>query len=387
MNRVFRNKIMYRYESFWRESEDDPKRDSNGKRFPFPQIGNKYWTDKEQFKTKLIGVQNYLKTVKKFKKYPEQDHKNCLLCDAKNITTGSFNLNNIIWEDGLIHYIDTHNVRPTNDFIEAIYKFNPIIKGNKNNQRTIKYGSVIYKIDDMKYLKLERNQILIMDALMKHGGYTKKYVDKKNRDVYRFSEHAGLLDFNTSGLDKLIISGKTTRVDKGDEDIYLPQNMPDAMEYEYIFHTHPPTPKPGGRAKLIGILYEFPSISDLFHFIDHYNLGTTQGSLVITAEGMYNIRKLVFDGKKIKINEDKMYSEMQDVMRDAQRKAIDKYGTDFTPYDFYSKVTQDREFINMLNGVLNKYKLQIDYYSREKDDKGKWIIDTVHLPIYVMERK
>lgn len=386
MNRVFRNKVMYRYESFWRDSETDNTRDSNGKRFPFPKIGDKYWTDKEQFKNKLVGVQNYLKTMKKFKKYPEQDHKDCLLCDAKNITTGSFNLNNIIWEDGLMHYIDVHNIRPSEEFTASIYKFNPIIKGQKNIERTIKYGSNIYNIEDMKYLRLERNQIMIMDALMKHGGYTKKYIDKKNNGIYRFSEHAGLLDFKTGGLDKLIISGKTSRVDKGDEDIYLPKNMPDAMDYEYIFHTHPPTPKPGGRVKL-GILYEFPSISDLFHFIDHYNQGTTQGSLVITPEGMYNIRKLVFDRKKIKINEDKMYSEMREVMKDAQNKAIEKYGTDFTTYEFYSKVTQDREYINMLNNILNKYKLQIDYYSRQKDEKGKWIIDTLYLPIYVIERK
>ena len=73
----------------------------------------------------------------------------------------------------------------------------------------------------MKYLKLDRNQILIMDALMKHGGYTRKYIDKKNRNIYRFSEHAGILDFNKLGLEKLIISGKTSRIDKGDEDIYL----------------------------------------------------------------------------------------------------------------------------------------------------------------------
>ncbi|AYV80826.1 MAG: hypothetical protein Harvfovirus7_23 [Harvfovirus sp.] len=377
---------MYRYESFWRTSESEDIRDSNGVKFPFPHQGDKYWTDKEQFKTKLIGVQNYLKIMKKFKKYPEQGHKDCLLCDAKNITTGSFNLNNIIWEDGLVHYVDIHNIRPSSEFVAAIYKFNPIIKGTKNVQRTVKYGSNIYKIDDMKYLKLERNQIMIMDALMKHGGYTKKYVDKKNNSIYRFSEHAGLLDFRTGGLEKMIISGKTTRVDKEDDDIYLPKNMPDALDYEYIFHTHPPTPKPGGRVKS-GILYEFPSISDLFHFIDHYNEGTTQGSLVIAAEGMYNIRKLIFDRKKIKINEDKMYNEMRSTMKEAQTKAIDKYGTDFSTYEFYSKITQDREYIDMLNAVLNKYKLQIDYYSREKDEKGKWIIDTVYLPIYVMERK
>ena len=99
-----------------------------------------------------------------------------------------------------------------------------------------------------------------------------------------------LLDFNNSGLEKIIISGNTSRVDANDDVIFLPKNMIDAFDYEYIFHTHPPTPKQGARAN-VGILYEFPSISDLFHFMDHYNEGKTQGSIVIAPEGMYIIRK------------------------------------------------------------------------------------------------
>ena len=56
-----------------------------------------------------------------------------------------------------------------------------------------------------------------------------------------------------------------------------------------MFHTHPPTPFPGSRV-VDGILYEFPSISDIYHFADHFNAGETQGSLIIAPEGMYIIR-------------------------------------------------------------------------------------------------
>ena len=163
--------------------------------------------------------------------------------------------------------------------------------------------------------------------------------------------------------------------------------MKEAKDYEYIFHTHPPTPKHGGRAKEMGILYEFPSISDIFHFIDHFNDGTTQGSMVITPEGLYNIRKLIFDSKKLKLDEETLYTEMRNAMRNAQTKALDKYGTDFTTYDFYSKIAQDREYIGMINKVLNKYQITIDYFSRQVDEKGKWYIDTIYLPIYVIEKK
>ena len=267
MNTIFRNNKTYQYESYWRKSKNDDQRDSKGELFPFPKEGDKYWTDKEQFKIKLIALQNYLKSKHKFNK-KEYGNIDCLLCD-KSITTGTFNLNNVIWEDGLLHYIDQHNRKPSNEFIDMVYKFMPPMKYN-NIKRTIKYGSYVYKIENMQYLKLERNQILIMDALMKHGGYSRKYIDRKNNSLYRYSEHAGLLDFNNFGLEKIIISGKTNRVDQGDEEIFLPKNMSEALDYEYLFHTHPPTPKPGGRALSRGDVFDssftrfnlFPDESD-----------------------------------------------------------------------------------------------------------------------------
>ncbi len=33
------------------------------------------------------------------------------------------------------------------------------------------------------------------------------------------------------------------------------------------------------------------------------------------------------------------------------------------------------------HNVLNKHNLQIDYYSRMKDKKGRWIIDDIYLPV------
>lgn len=378
MNKQIRNNIVYYYESYWAPNGKSLV-DANGNKYPIPKLSTKEWAGKEQFEKKLIHVQNYLKSTKKFIEgtYSNSD---CLLCSSHKITSGSYNLNNTLWENGLTHYIQAHNIKPSSEFIDMIYQFNPIISQNK---RTIKYKSKSYTIDNIKYIKLQRNQIMILDALMTHGGYTRKYIDQK-KNIYRYSEHAGLLDFNSSGIDRIVISGKTNRVDKGDEEIYLPKNMPDALDYEYIFHTHPPTPKPGGRVD-IGILYEFPSVSDIFHFIDHHNEGTTQGSLVIAPEGVYNIRKLVFDLEKIFVNENKLFKQLQDVMGQAQFDSIEKYGEQFTTYEFYSKIAQDTKYIKMINKVLNKYRMQIDYYPRVKDDKGKWIIDTLYLPVCVIE--
>jgi hypothetical protein len=389
MNIKLRNKKKYYYESFWREKKNDYQRDLNGKSFPWPVNNLIKWSEESQFVNKLFNTQNYLKSKDKYTEYNKnevnidhrhkEDHVDCILCDVKDIFHGIYNINNVYWRDDLSHYISVHNIRPSEEFIDIIYKFSPL----KKTKKTLYWKSDIYSIESMQYLKLEKNQIMIMDALMVHGGYTKKYIDQKNKETYRYSEHAGLLDFNDSGLDKIIISGKTSRVDKGDEEIYLPKDMPYALEYEYIFHTHPPTPKPGGRVN-IGIIYEFPSISDIFHFIDHYNRGTTQGSLVITSEGLYNIRKLVLDNKKIKINENNMYKELNSTMRHAQTEAIREYGEKFTTYEFYSKIAQNTKYITDINNVLNKYKINIDYFPRRKDAKGIWVIESIHLPIFVI---
>ena len=221
-----------------------------------------------------------------------------------------------------------------------------------------------------------------MDALMQHGSYTKKYKDNK---TYRYSEHAGLLDFNVDDLEKIIVSSKPSRVDDGDDTIYLPENITDAYDYEYFFHTHPATPKAGGRVN-DGILYEFPSVSDIFHFIEHYNNGVTQGSIIISPEGMYVIRKSVIDDKKIIIkNEDNVYDAIEDYMTVVQDKAIKKYGYKFTLNEFYSKIAQDIKYIKMINKYLAQYNIYIEYSPRKKNKENLWLIESIYLPVYVIE--
>jgi hypothetical protein len=382
MNAIEKNNKTYWLESYWKSSKG-LLNDSHGHKFPTPKNSSDNWAGKDQFLTKLEKVEQNLQLKKKNIKscnFTDQN-RNCLICGKEDVYTGDYTFSEIIWQNCLIHYIKEHNIKPSVEFIDIIYKYQPI----KRKKTYLKFKSDKYIIHDIEYVKLDRNQIMIMDALLRHGGYTKKYTDLKNRKMYRYSEHSGLLDFNENGLEKIIISGETNRIDRGDEEIYLPRNISDAFDYEYIFHTHPPTPKPGGRVK-IGILYEFPSISDIFHFIDHFNSGMTQGSLVIASEGMYNIRKLNFDRKKITINEENMYKELRTLYNNLQDNAIDKYGDNFNTYTFYSKIAQDTTYINSISKKLNEYELQIDYYPRTKEQSGKWIIESIYLPIFITEQ-
>jgi len=371
--------VTYKYEFFWRDKKGQKVYDSEDKILPFPKhYDQNGWPQKEQFLDKLQDLQQKLSDNHKIISY--EHHKNCLLCDKKNITNKLFTVNGIRWEDGMTHYIDTHNIKPSNSFIDFIFR--STYKQHKPQIVARIKGVNIVK-SDKKFLKIDRNQLLIMDALMRHGGY-KIYKDKNNKDVFRYSEHAGLLDFDNSGLEKIIISGNTTRVDENDDDIFLPKNMKDAYDYEYIFHTHPPTPKPGARVKS-GVLFEFPSISDMFHFMDHYNDGKTQGSIIIAPEGLYIIRKKEIDDKKITINEDKFFNETNKILWKCQNESIKKYGKKFTQNDFYSKISQDKTYIDTINNTINKYNLHIDYFSRIRDSKNRWIIDTIYLPVFVIE--
>lgn len=381
INTVRQKTKVYKYESYWREEKRQIIRDSKGNPFPFPKPGVD-WQNRKLFMSKLEETEEALRTRDKFQKYDKDDYRDCLICGRKNVGTGMYELNNFRWEDSLMHYINKHNIEPSENFMDLIFRFQidprPIARKAVS---TLKGVTVVKQ--NKQWLKIDRNQIMIMDALMEHGS-RQQYIDKRNRRMFRYSEHAGLLDFDDNGLEKLVISGKTFRVDKDDDDIYLPTNMKEAFDYEYIFHTHPATPKPGGRVK-VGILYEFPSISDVFHFMDHYNQGKTQGSIIIAAEGMYIVRKAVPDNKKIRMDENKFYHATIRTYGEIQNESIRKYGTKFTNRTFFSKIAQNTSYIERINRVTNRYGINIDYYPRTKDSRGRWIIDTVYVPVYSIE--
>lgn len=93
----------------------------------------------------------------------------------------------------------------------------------------------------------------------------------------------------------------------------------------------------------------------------------------MTSEGLYNIRTLNHSKMKIEINEEEFYVTM--------KKALEKHGNDFSTYKFYTTIAQDKSFILKANDLLKKYNITIDFFSREKDFKGSWIVETVYIPL------
>lgn len=382
-NTLIINNKDYKLEKIWRKSKNDKTVDAHGSLFPYPTQGSPANIPEISDMIHVLHVMNAYLTAKK--KYENYDiPRDCLLCDKKSVSTKRYMYGSIMWEDGLIHYLDVHKINPSNQFKQfilsgdSVKKLFNLIKQDKIIVEPDK-KIVLYKVikNNKEYVMIERNQILILDALMVHGGYTKRYTDVE-KNLSRYSEHAGFLDFDENILTKIVVSGKTNRVDEGDDEIFLPMNMEDMFEYEYIFHTHPPTPRPGGRA-IDGILYEFPSIGDIYHFIDHHNEGNVIGSLVITAEGLYNIRKTTDDRGDILVDDDELFKKYQQTFNKIQNDSIDEYGTNFNTKTFYTKIAQNTNYIDKLNHVLNNFSIQIDYYPRKKDMDGMWIIDTVFL--------
>lgn len=381
-NTSVHNSREYKLEKVWRIKKSDKSVDIKGVIYPYPKEGVE-WTDRKLFINRLGDFEKFLNKKKRYVKYDK--HKNCILCGEQDISTKLYYYSNIMWEDGLIHYIKKHLIEPSVQFKQMIFNnevtatINRSTRNEKINEEHANSNLIARKVmkKEHKYVMIERNQLLVLDALMIHGGYEKRYIDV-TENFSRYSEHAGCLDFENESLSKIVVSGKTTRIDEGDEDIYLPMNMEDMFNYEYIFHTHPPTPKPGGRAA-DGILYEFPSIGDIYHFIDHHNGGNVIGSLVITAEGLYNIHKYSADVGDIIVNDEQLFRKYQKMFNNVQERAINTHGTKFNTKYFYSTIAQDTEAINSINSVLNDFDIQIDYYPRKKDTRGRWVIDTVFL--------
>jgi hypothetical protein len=436
VNKITQDNVEYYVEYVWRESKDDKTTDSKGKRFPFPEEGQLFG-DKDNIIRQLTLAHRILTDMKDYVRYEKPI--DCHICGKRAVDKKKFVFMDRMWGDGIIHYIKAHNVEPSVQFKNFIYnqlmgmlesKLAKSIKtgvfcvpdpdkDNKDNNndkaragsmqrlknvkckklKRIKKGMILQRvmINNEEYVKLEKNKLLILDALMISGGRFKKYVDPYNENVKRYSEHAGFLDFDSGRLQKIVVSGQTDRIDEGDDEIFLPKDMDEMFDYEYIFHTHPPTPKPGGRAS-IGILYELPSMGDIFHFIDHYNEGNVIGSLVIAAEGLYNIRRYIDKEEELKklgtddklsrtdtddydeliIDESELYEEYRKIFKRIQKDAINQYGTEFNLHTFYSEIAQDTSFIDRFNRILNRYQINIDYYPRKKDGKY-WYIDTVFL--------
>lgn len=305
----------------------------------------------------------------------------CEICGKKFDQVYYYKLKNlkIKIKQSEIHLLQSHNIIEPN-----LYK--QIIKSN---------------FDDfnIQWCLIATNQLNILDGLYEVGS-NKIYIEKNKNiaesKITRFSEHSGFIYFDsTNKVSNInIISG--SRVDQSDPTIYMPKNCLEALKVDYIFHTHPKTPYIGSRIKN-GIIYEFPSISDIIHFIEHHNNGRLLGSIIIAPEGLYIIRKNNFNRKNISVDYDILVIDLEEIFLQCYNDSFEKYSSlDYNehkvkneiklPEDFfYKKISRNYDYINKINKVLTKYDIFIDYYARTYFSKSQfvsneWIFDDIYLP-------
>lgn len=285
---------------------------------------------------------------------------------------------------------------------EYIYKYDNSIKIKESdihlliNHNMINY-KLYKKICELKlsliiinYCLLNTNGLNIIDSLYEEGS-NKIYIENSkniyNSKINRFSEHSGFIYFNNYKLDKIIVLNDS-RIDKNDPLIYLPQNSLEALKVDYIFHTHPKTPFIGSRS-IDGIIYEFPSISDILHFIEHHNSGKLLGSIVITPEGIYIIHKLNFNRSIIKLDYDIFINDIEKTYIHCYNESIYKYNSFIKSFKnkskisyFYKTIAQNFEYINIINKSLSNYDIYIDYFPRVNlQGSDHWIFPNIYVPI------
>lgn len=407
MNIFIRYNKIRKYESYWRDDKDEMEYDDNDKLLPFPVEKSHLpdWEGKKEFLESLSQVEKLLTRYKKFSR--QYESKNCHLCDATNILDKIYHIFEFYWEDSLSHYVKVHNIKPSRRFIKLIthleetidpntQKTSLLVRTRRGKRVSLKINGTTYIRHAQKYLKVTQNQLKIMDALMNSGGYQKTYQGKKGEKNYKYSEHGGMLDFDDNGLERIIVTARSVS-DSGDNEIYFPSHSNDTFDFEYMFHTHPPTPYPGGRTIRDGVLYEFPSSFDIMTFIEVFNEGKIQGSIVMAPEGMYIIFPYhVKYPKKIKqpkdeIATEKLRVEIQEKFFEIQEKAIEDYRLEnkknikgYLNNNFYSLIAQNKKYINLFNKFLHTHYVHIAYIPRKKINNN-WLVTDVYLPVQSIE--
>lgn len=308
-------------------------------------------------------------TIKKRK-----NKKSCLHCNNFKSDGYTYIFRDIVIKDIDIHHLEFHNL------IKFVL-YEKVCTVNINSY--------------ISFLNINTNAFHIIDGLYNEGS-RQIYIDNNknvfNSNTNRYSEHHGYILFNNNKMDKIITLNQF-RVSKNDPTIFLPKQNIELLKQKCIFHTHPTTPYIGSRFKN-GIIYEFPSIMDINHFIEHHNRGELQISLVITPEGLYCIRKKLFNKDKIVIDYDIFINEVEKVYRQCLNEIIETYRHsiifDINKYKindkyFYKYIASNIGYLIIINKILEKYDIAIDFYGRvpfkdSSSSSNTYIFSDIYIP-------
>ena len=256
------------------------------------------------------------------------------------------------------------------------------LEGNKHF--TLIFNNTEVRVGNKRRIMLSYKHLSILDELMHMGA--KKIFGLKNE---QYLEHAGLLDINESGkVDKIIINTHRNFNAEDDKEILFNYDLPDIQENELIFHTHPPTGGIYGRLD-DDMIYDPPSPEDIIHFMENYNDGVVQNSLVITIEGYYIIKCKKFGLNNIIIEDDEYFiTKYQKELNKLQRKAIKahkkKNKIEKNKENFYNNINDN--ILDDINKLLAPLNIEIEFIKRSYNKKiKKYVVLKLYLEIIPIE--
>ena len=188
MNVLYKNSKLQFYEGFWRKSKDIKKYDINKKLFPYPLKKKKKLKNKK-FLSKLKILQNILLKKNKFTLY-----KNYKICVYTNKKVGKkiFTLFNVHWDETLLYYITNYNIKPSKNFIDFILNIKTLNKkiyiDKAYKYPNFKIKGTIFKRYNIKYLKINYNQLRILDSLYIDGS-NNNYIYKKKKCIQNIQDY------------------------------------------------------------------------------------------------------------------------------------------------------------------------------------------------------
>ena len=275
--------------------------------------------------------------------------------------------------------------------IKVSKKFKEFIKNQNldsletNKHFTLVFNNTEVRVGNKRIIKLTYKHLSILDELM-HLGAKKIFGPKSEQYI----EHAGMLDINSSGkVDKIVVNTHRNFNAEDDKEILFNYDLPDIKENELIFHTHPPTGGIYGRLEE-GIIYDPPSPEDIIHFIENYNEGVVQNSIVVTIEGYYIIKCKRFGLNEITIEDDEYFiTKYNRLLYKLQNVSLENHNIKGKKFeknkDYFFKHINDN-FLESLNKFLDNYNIEIDFIKRKYNKKiKKYVVLKLYLEIIPVE--
>jgi hypothetical protein len=289
----------------------------------------------------------------------------------------AYYLNPYIW------IISNKKTMVSKNFKEFI-KNQDIEKLNSEKHFTLIFNNTEVRVGNKKIVMLSYKHLSILDELMFMGA--KKVFGRKNE---QYIEHAGLLDINDSGkVDKIIINTHRNFSAKDDKEILFNYDLPEIQENELIFHTHPPTGGVYGRIE-DDMVYDPPSPEDIIHFMENYNDGVVQNSLVITLEGYYVIKCKKLGLNTIKIEDEEYFmTKYEKELNKLQNRALKRHSNGKklvkNKENFFNNI--DDNILDSINKFLENYNIEIDFTKRSYNKKiKKYVVIKLYLEIIPIE--